>query len=632
MKSAADDNRNHRSLRSTLASFLAMGAVSVLLVSGLTVVAGSAAMASTTAAVAPAVPCNETISTAPGSVVATSSGALVVGVTAGTTQILIDCNAASTASMAVESSLLGGIVTSTVTASNEADLATLATFVASSTDTGCPAATAGSCTLATFKVPAAFAPADSASACPPTQAQINAGLFGCAIAVVNASLAPVPGGEFLMMYASQTNPPNDPTIAASPVTGAAGSGITVSDAPGNTKYWWGNAIQAVQAATLGTTPTAPPTTCGTGGGYGNVPSAFLSVKWYATGSTTAIVGSAAGVTISNDCYDGTTLHAPALSGTITAPSTLTPGTTYTAYLCELNATPYPSNDASATANCGAAPAGASWIDASFKFSAVAGTINQVAPTSGSVTVSGSAAFTAQLAVSGNNGTVTYNQHGPGPDLSVSTSGKVSTNRTLAAGTYTATGATSDPNGDTGTFTYTLTVGAITQAALTLTSTSGRVGTALTLTSSGGSGTGAVTYAVTSASTAGCSITGGTLSATGAGTCTVTVTKAADTTYLVASSAATTVTFTHTVVTLTITSLSTYAKAGQTRAITLSGTGFTPTVTIHSAVAGVSFRVMGVSANAVRVQITVAKGVKAGWGRLFLNNGDGRKTSKPFQHK
>src|ERR1019366_1632544 len=73
----------------------------------------------------------------------------------------------------------------------------------------------------------------------------------------------------------------------------------------------------------------------------------------------------------------------------------------------------------------------------------------------------------------------------------------------------------------------------TQAALTLTSTSGTVGTALTLTSSGGSGTGAVTYAVTSAGTAGCGNNGSKLNATHAGTCTVTVTKAADTTYLAA---------------------------------------------------------------------------------------------------
>jgi hypothetical protein len=83
---------------------------------------------------------------------------------------------------------------------------------------------------------------------------------------------------------------------------------------------------------------------------------------------------------------------------------------------------------------------------------------------------------------------------------------------------------------------------LTQAALSLTSTAGTVGTALTLTSSGGSGSGALSYKVTDPGTAGCTISGGSVSATTAGTCTVTATKAADATYKSASSTATTVTF------------------------------------------------------------------------------------------
>ncbi|MBW4030504.1 MAG: hypothetical protein HIU57_07495 [Acidobacteria bacterium] len=86
------------------------------------------------------------------------------------------------------------------------------------------------------------------------------------------------------------------------------------------------------------------------------------------------------------------------------------------------------------------------------------------------------------------------------------------------------------------------VAQVAQSPLTLTSTSGVAGTTLTLTSSGGSGTGAVTYGVTNTGTAGCFITSDKLNATRAGTCTVTVTKAADSTYLAASSPATTVTF------------------------------------------------------------------------------------------
>ena len=62
----------------------------------------------------------------------------------------------------------------------------------------------------------------------------------------------------------------------------------------------------------------------------------------------------------------------------------------------------------------------------------------------------------------------------------------------------------------------------------------------TLSTTGGSGTGAVTYAVASGT---CTISGSTLSATAAGTCTVTAKKAADTSYLEATSAAVSVTVT-----------------------------------------------------------------------------------------
>ena len=143
---------------------------------------------------------------------------------------------------------------------------------------------------------------------------------------------------------------------------------------------------------------------------------------------------------------------------------LAAGTTYTVYVCELNATPYPSNDPSAATHCGTAPAGSTWIDASFPFTTSAGTITQSAPTSGAVTVAGSTTFTAQLTVTGATGAVTYAVHAKGPSLTVSPLGVVSTSRTLSSGTYTVSGTTSDTNGDVGVFTYTLTVGLITQIA------------------------------------------------------------------------------------------------------------------------------------------------------------------------
>ena len=90
------------------------------------------------------------------------------------------------------------------------------------------------------------------------------------------------------------------------------------------------------------------------------------------------------------------------------------------------------------------------------------------PTSASVTVPGATTFTDQLAVTGNIGTVTYVQTGGSPNVTVSSTGLVATSGALSAGTYIATGTTSDTNGDQGTFTFTLSVGTITQASPTST--------------------------------------------------------------------------------------------------------------------------------------------------------------------
>lgn len=75
-----------------------------------------------------------------------------------------------------------------------------------------------------------------------------------------------------------------------------------------------------------------------------------------------------------------------------------------------------------------------------------------------------------------------------------------------------------------------------QATLTVsaTPTSINVGNTSALSTSGGSGTGAVTYSVASGP---CTVSGSTLTGTGAGTCSITATKAADSTYTSATSAA-----------------------------------------------------------------------------------------------
>ena len=87
----------------------------------------------------------------------------------------------------------------------------------------------------------------------------------------------------------------------------------------------------------------------------------------------------------------------------------------------------------------------------------------------------------------------------------------------------------------------LTISAINQSALSISTTSGTHGTNLSLATSGGSGSGAVTYS-NSPGTTTCSISGSTLTANGAGTCLITATKAGDGNYNSISSSQTTVTF------------------------------------------------------------------------------------------
>jgi major membrane immunogen (membrane-anchored lipoprotein) len=95
-----------------------------------------------------------------------------------------------------------------------------------------------------------------------------------------------------------------------------------------------------------------------------------------------------------------------------------------------------------------------------------GVLIQSSAVTATVKVSGSAAFTQQVAVSGSDGAVAYVQATDTPDLVVSPTGVVTTSGALATGTYSATGTESDPAGNKGTFKLTLTVGALVQRAPT----------------------------------------------------------------------------------------------------------------------------------------------------------------------
>ena len=141
------------------------------------------------------------------------------------------------------------------------------------------------------------------------------------------------------------------------------------------------------------------------------------------------------------------------------------------------------------------------------------------------------------------------------------------------GTYSITqGSLDNSNYDITFVDGELTVSQATQNALSVTTSQVVYGTSVVLGSTGGSGTGEVTYAVTSAGTAGCSISSDTLTATGdvGSTCTVTATKAQSTNYSVASSSAQTITVIDRAITVTATAVSkTYGDTDPTLEYTIT---------------------------------------------------------------
>jgi major membrane immunogen (membrane-anchored lipoprotein) len=98
----------------------------------------------------------------------------------------------------------------------------------------------------------------------------------------------------------------------------------------------------------------------------------------------------------------------------------------------------------------------------FSLTLEVGVLLQASPTAANVKASGSAAFSDQLSVTGNTGTVTFTQSTGTPSLIVNSSGLLTTSGTLAAGSYSATGTASDPSGDEGSYAFTLTVGKLVQ--------------------------------------------------------------------------------------------------------------------------------------------------------------------------
>ncbi len=137
----------------------------------------------------------------------------------------------STVVVIAEASPLAALVSS----SDEIDEADIdaAKFVTSTATGTLPAGT-------TYPVPTTFSASDPNAACPPTAAQMDAGLVGCAVAV--AELSGIDFGDALLDYTGQPIPAA-PTLALGSATASAGDQVTVMDGAA-TGDWWGDAYSA----------------------------------------------------------------------------------------------------------------------------------------------------------------------------------------------------------------------------------------------------------------------------------------------------------------------------------------------------------------------------------------------------
>jgi hypothetical protein len=137
-------------------------------------------------------------------------------------------------------------------------------------------------------------PLDPNATCPPTTEELNSGLIGCAVAMIDLeSFKPVTEGTFVLNYKGQPYFPPDPTLALGSAIAKKGQWLSVSDAPGAKTYWW-----------LATLVSLYANLAGTGGSSGPIP---VVVK---VAGRKALTNAA----VTPASYNGTTLTPPILSG------------------------------------------------------------------------------------------------------------------------------------------------------------------------------------------------------------------------------------------------------------------------------------------------------------------------------
>ena len=265
-----------------------------------------------------------------------SATAVVASNTTGT-PVTVSCTGLpkNTLLIVAQTSPLAGVISPSTSAPTEADLSTGTAVTTSSTGTLSATITV----TATGGTPS-FSAQDKNAVCPPTQAQVNAGLTNCVVTVAN--LATSTGLNFgNIIYASQPAP-HAPTLALTPGRiGAKGGLVKAHDKAGAcptpvtaaSRCWWGAALTGAPSKASGV-PGFTVTINGTPATNTLVASRAV---YCAEGATAA---ACKGLAIG-------TLIGPHLSGTILVPPTISKGANAVAVL-EPNTTPDPGNGPSNT--------------------------------------------------------------------------------------------------------------------------------------------------------------------------------------------------------------------------------------------------------------------------------------------
>jgi hypothetical protein len=253
------------------------------------------------------------------------------------TPVTVNCTGLppNTLLIVAQTSPLAGVISPSSSATQEADL-----------DTGTAVTTSATGTLsATITVTATggspgFSALDKKAVCPPTKAQVNAGLTNCVVTV--ADLATTTGLNFGNIIYPTEPTPHRPTLALTPShIGKGGGTLTASDKAGacptpvkaTSRCWWGAALAGAPNAAAGIPGFTVPIH---GKPASNTLTASPAIYCAKNATAPACAGLPAG-----------TLIGPHLSGTIAYPRSGTVGR-HEVVALEPNTTPAPGNGPSNT--------------------------------------------------------------------------------------------------------------------------------------------------------------------------------------------------------------------------------------------------------------------------------------------